>query len=233
MFSIIMPMDTNRLEQFKNTKRVYDKMPQAKEFLIPTRSEFQVARYLDDNKLMNDVRLLPYQHKEGYNPAKALNIGAREAKFDQIIITSPEIMPITEVLGQLEGFVGKNVLCEVMDEDESGEISMCLVNSNFRNKSPAFYFLAMFNKKDVESINGWDEDFMKGYAYEDNDFGERWNRAGLPFIIVDEIKARHQYHPRGETIQGGTEINRLKFEDNNNRGVVWADNGLVPSNPTP
>lgn len=226
MFSIIFPMDSDRLEQFVNTKRAYDAMPQKKELLIPTRSELQVARYLDDHKLMKDVRLIPYTTDTGFNCSKALNLGVWNAKYDNIIITSPEVKPTTDVLGQLETKLGENVVCQVFDENEDGGLTT-LVCSTFRADSPAMYFLAMFNKKDIEAINGWDEDFMEGYAYEDNDFGERWKRAGLPFSLCDEIKAVHQYHPRRETIPGGLVTNFNKFNENNDNDTTRCENGLV------
>ncbi len=226
MFSIIVPMDSNRLEQFKRTKRAYDAMPEIKEFLIPTRSYDEVFEFMTKNRLMRDVRLLPYKHDVGFNPSKALNMGAREAKYDQIIITSPEVLPTTDVLSQLKELIGQNVICNVVDQGEDGKVCASLVNEGYRDKTPAMYFLAMFNKKDVETINGWDEEFMRGYAYEDNDFGERWVRAGLPFISTDEIKAIHQYHPRGETVPSGSQINWEIYQDNNNRGVVYCEKGI-------
>jgi GT2 family glycosyltransferase len=219
-------MDPERLEQFKVTKQVYDEMPQTKEFLIPTRNEFPVARYLDDNKLMKDVKILPYSHERGFNPSMALNIGVRNAKYSNIIITSPEVKPITDVLAQLSECLDKNVVCEVTDQAENGNLTL-LVNSTYRNDSPFMYFLAMYQKKDIEAINGWDEDFMLGYAYEDNDFGERWKRAGLPYEFRDEIKAVHQYHPRKETIRGGQATNMQHFHDNNDAGVTYCSNGLI------
>lgn len=225
MFSIVTPMDTNRLEQFKHTKRVYDEMPQKKEFIIPSRSAKQVREYLNDNDLMKDVTVVSYEHKVGFNPAKALNIGVSLAKYDQIIITSPEVKPSPTVLAQLSEHLGKNIICQVSDQDENGNL-VVLVSPTFRSENPAMYFLAMFNKKDIESINGWDMEFMKGYAYEDNDFGERWNRAGLPFEVRDDIEAVHQYHPRGESVKGGLVTNQLHFYDNTDKGVVYCKNGL-------
>ncbi len=219
-------MDTNRLEQFAVTKRIYDKMPQVKEFIIPTRSELALARYLDDNDLMKDVRLFPYTIEEGFNPSKALNIGARNAKYDRLIITSPEVKPTTDVLAQFEALPNTNIICQVWDEDEEKNVAASLVHAGYRDTSPAMYFLACFNKADIESINGWDEEFMRGYAYEDDDFGARWNRAGLPFEIHEEIQGIHQYHPRSETISGGANINQALFNDNNNVQVVRCANGL-------
>lgn len=226
MFSVVMPMDADRLEQFANTKRAYDKMPQKKEFIIPTRKEFQVARYLDDNDLMKDVRLIPYKVDTGFNCSKALNIGVRKANYDNIIITSPEVLPATDVLSQFEESLGKNIICQVADQDEGGNLSI-LVTSIYRGDTPAMYFLAMFQKKDIEAINGWDEDFMKGYAYEDNDFGDRWVRAGLPFEVREDIQATHQYHPRSETIKGGMAVNAQHYHDNTDAGVTRCDNGLI------
>lgn len=227
MFSIIAPMDTNRLEQFTETKRVYDTFPQVKEFLIPTRSHDEIKAYLERHDLMKDVRLIPYKHDLGYNPSKALNLGFKNAQYEHIIVTSPEVMPKTQVLEQLEGVLEQNIVCQVFDQAEDGTANFSLVNDSYRNENPGMYFLAMFQKKDIEAINGWDEDFMLGYAYEDNDFGDRWVRAGLPFNIREDIQAIHQYHPRSVTIHNGVEINFNKYNDNRDNNVIRPKNGLI------
>ena len=215
------------MEQFTNTKRAYDAMPETKEFVIMTRSEPEVKKYLDEHNLSKDVRLIPYTVDVGFNCSKALNLGVRSAKYSSIIITSPEVKPTTAVLEQLEKLVGTNVLCQVFDEDENNKVVKSLVNSRFRSESPRMYFLAMFNKSDIEKINGWDEEFMKGYAFEDDDFGARWARAKIPFVMRDDIQAVHQYHPRGETIAGGQAINKQKLRNNNAAGIIKCANGLV------
>jgi len=227
MFSIIMPIDGNRLEQFKETKRVYDTFPQTKEFIMPTRSLEEVQAYFEANDMMKDVTFIPYEIEKGFNVSKALNIGVRAAKYDSIIVSSPEVKPKTQVLEQLEPLIGRNVVCQVWDEDENHKVYMSLVNSSFRGSTPAMYFLAMFNKADIEKINGWDEAFLAGYAYEDNDFGDRWVRAELPFEVHDEIEAVHQYHPRSETIQGGMSINANLYHQNNEEGIIRPKKGLV------
>lgn len=230
MFSIVVPLDPNRLEQFKVTKRLYDKMPQKKEFLIPTRNIEILDNYFNKHKLMKNVEFIPYTHETGFNCSKALNLGVSNAQYDSIIITSPEVKPTTNVLEQLSECIGSNVVCQVADENENGSIGQILVSQTFRSDNPGMYFLAMFNKRDIESINGWDEEFMKGYAYEDNDFGERWNRAGLPFQIREDIQGIHQYHPRSETIPNGLSINANHFHDNTEARIVWVDNGLTKTN---
>lgn len=218
-------MDKNRLEQFLHTKRAYDEMPQKKEIIIPTRSIYEIRPFLEENDLMKDVRLISYKHERGFNPSMALNIGTRNAKYDNIIITSPEVKPNEDVLEKLSQKLDKNVVCQVFDQDENGNLKT-LVNTIFRGETPAMYFLAMFRKEDIEKINGWDEEFMKGYAYEDNDFGDRWVRAGLPFEIDEDIQAVHQYHPRGETISNGLAVNMQHYYDNTDAQVTYCTNGL-------
>lgn len=227
MFSIIAPMDTNRLSQFKKTKQVYDSFPQKKEFIIPTRSYKEVYNFLKDNNLLKDTRLIPYTHEVGFNPSLPLNLGVSEAKYDNIIITSPEVRPLTQVLEQLEQVKEQNVVCQVFDQAIDGNTDFSLVNNGYRSENPGMYFLAMFQKQDIEAINGWDEDFMLGYAYEDNDFGDRWVRAGLPFTIREDIQAVHQYHPRGVTINNGVETNFNKYNSNRDNGVIRPKNGLI------
>lgn len=226
MFSIIVPMDPNRLEQFTNTKRKYDQFTQPKEFLIITRHPKEIADFLKRNSLDKDVQVIGYKWEKGFNPSMAFNIGVRNAKYDQVIITSPEVIPKTDVLDQLEELIGANVVCRVWDENEEGKLVASLVHDGYRSESPAMYFLALFNKKDIEAINGWDEDFMRGYAYEDNDFGDRWVRARLPFMIREDIEAIHQYHPRGETIRGGMSMNFEKYCQNKDNNVTYCANGL-------
>lgn len=227
MFSIITPIAPSRLEQFRNTKKKYDEFPQEKEFLVVTIHQEEVEKYLIENGLMNDVRIIPYHLEVFTNPAVALNIGVKEAKFDNIIITSPEVLPITNVLEQLEKKIGKNVVCQVFDQNKNGAWKQfSLVNTEHRGENPGMYFLAMFNKSDILAINGWDEDFMQGYACEDIDFGGRWVRAGLPFEVDNDIKAMHQYHPRSETVHNGEAINAQLFYNNRDNGVTYCKNGI-------
>lgn len=127
---------------------------------------------------------------------------------------------------QIAQVLGSNVICQVWDENEQGNIAKSLVNKNYRGESPRMYFLAMFNKTDIEKINGWDEEFMKGYACEDYDFGARWNRAGIPFEVREDIQGCHQYHPRQETVSGGWALNRQRLRENNRLGIIRCQNGL-------
>lgn len=228
MFSIIMPMDADRFPQFHRTKLAYDAMPQEKQFVIVTRRMREVSQYIQDHRLSKEVHIVPYTYDGGFNPAMALNIGVSHALFPNIIITCPEILPQPDVLDKLTYWQGENVVCQVYNQDEQGNRIMSLVNSTYRHETPGFYFLAMYNRQDIEKINGWDEQFMQGHSHEDEDFGNRWVRAGLPFSIADDIVGDHQYHPpHGELVPGANEINMAILAENNRLGVTRCVHGLV------
>lgn len=228
MFSIVAPLDDDRFDLFAETKRAYDRMPQRKEIILPTRRITQVIDYLAEHRLDRDVSVIPYTYTSGFNPAMALNIGVRAARYETIIITCPEVRPQPDVLDKLSAKIGRNVVCQVWAHDEHGQRTMSLVNSSYRAETPGFYFLAMYNRTDIETINAWDEEFMRGHSHEDADFGARWVRAGLPFEIDDDIQADHLYHPpHGELVAGANDINEAIYRENTRLGITRCKHGLI------
>jgi hypothetical protein len=192
--SVIIPVDKPRLDLLNKSLNKYFEFnfPRNVEFLLVTRSITADMLVLGDC-----IRIIPYTwNASTFSQGMALNLGVRAAKYDSIIVTSPEVMPSTDVLNQLVPYMGRNVVCQVFDCNPNGSIIMPLVNSNYRSDTPSMHFLALFNRKDILFINGWDEDFMLGQAYDDDDFGWRFKQAGLPFEFADHIQALHQFHER-------------------------------------
>jgi hypothetical protein len=223
--SIVIPVDENRLQLLYKTLDAYRKLlPWNTEFLIVTRTltrnDFvQYAGILD-------IAVINYEWNEPtFSQTMALNLGIKHSKYDSIVVTSPEVMPITNVTQQLYELCGKNVVCQVFDTNEVGDMYMALVNSQFRSEHPGMHFLAMYNKCDLQFINGWDEDFMMGQAYDDDDFGWRFKAANLPYEFHDEICAQHLYHPRNP-------INELWLKDRERmllhraNNIIQVKNGL-------
>jgi len=93
MFSIITPLDPNRLEQFKKTKRAYDRMPQEKEFIIPTRHEFEVARYLDDHKLIGTLQLFPTLLRRGSTSQRLSTLESERPSMRTLSLQVPKSFP--------------------------------------------------------------------------------------------------------------------------------------------
>jgi hypothetical protein len=213
-YSIILPCEKDRAHFLNEWFKYID---ENSELII-------VSRTLEPMELGN-IKIINYSHEgEYFNPAKALNLGVKEAKSEQIYISCPEI----EIYdGEIFEYDGKaNMIFEVFDQNENGSRGMSLVNSNYRCGSPMMYFLAKFIKEDILDINGWDEDFMNGYAYEDNDFGERFNRAGKKFMVIDGVNAVHRWHARGSLGTAGAKLNQAKYMENNRKGVTYCENGI-------
>jgi len=220
--SIIMPVEENRLTLLQNTIEKYKTLGlEDVEFVFVTRT-------IEDLKFsIIDSQLIKYEHEgEYFNPSKALNLGVIHAKYDHIIITCPEVIPMTNVLKQLRMTPSVNTVCKVWDADRTNTPKTVLVSTKCRSDTPSMYFLAMFKKEDILKINGWDEDFMLGYAYEDDDFGHRFVRAGLNFVVRDDIEALHQWHQRNSLGTRGAVRNREKLDENDELKVIRPINGL-------
>jgi len=190
--TIIIPCEYNRIDLLKNTFKAYGKfgVPKDTSVLIVTRDmkPFTV--------LGIRVGFLHYRYPGEYiNPSMALNTGLKYAG-DNVIVTSPEVMPITNVLKQFKELPRGNYLAQVWDLNKDGSRKISLVNKHFRATTPAMYFLAHFKREDLITVNGWDEEYMNGHGYEDTDFGWRWSITGLPFQLREEIQAEHQWHSR-------------------------------------
>ena len=191
--SIIMPCDESRIPLLLTTLTAYSR------FIIPKHVEFiLVSRTFKQFIIPGlDIKVINYKWEGPYfNPAMAFNLGVTNAKYNNILITSPEVTPVTNVLKQFTKLRRGNYVCLTYDLNKDGSARGILVDSKHRNEDPSFYFLAMFKKEDLEKINGWDEEYMNGYAWEDRDFGKRFKDAKLKFEMKDEINGAHLYHDR-------------------------------------
>jgi len=219
--SIIVPMDKDRTPLFFKSLDAYNEygIPEDVEFIIVSRTITTIGQSI------YPLKLIRYEHKgEHFNPALALNIGVKSAKYDNIIITCPEVMPLTNVLSQLKRLKRGNYMCQVFDQTKQFKKGVSLVNSKYRCGTPSMYFLAMFKKEDLETINGFDEDFMQGLGYEDTEFGQRFVNAGLKFECKDYIKALHLYHKRVPPNEGYRRNGILCEQKKENK---WCENGLI------
>lgn len=232
--SLVMPCELDRVPLLRSTLAEYNSYRHADpdvEFLIVSRTIKSLAGLPEPGRL----HLINYEWTgEHFCPALALNLGVKHAKAERIIITCPEVKPWTDVLFQLGRVKPGNYVCQVYDQHEDGKFDGSfrdhpLVNSSYRGETPAYYFLAMFRRHVFHSLNGWDLDFMGGYASEDDDFGARFIRAGFQHKVLDAIQAIHQYHPRLHCGGGGFTRNRAIYHRNNLTRATRCKRGLDQS----
>lgn len=221
--SIVMPCEEDRIPLLMYTLGTYIKIlpDYPVEFILVSRTikEFNVPGF--------NVKIINYEYEGDYfNPSMALNLGVKNSSYKNVMITCPEVYPITHIFNQLANQIRGNYVCQAFDQEESGSKGISLVNTSFRGDNPGMYFMAIFKKEDIETINGWDEDFMGGYAFEDDDFGLRFVRAGLKFTVKDGMHCEHQYHPRCNVKSEGWSRNKILLKDNNDKKLIRPKNGL-------
>jgi len=156
-----------------------------------------------------DVWRLPFEifaWNGANNPAPAINVGIRGARFPRIVLSSPEIVytqatnllrMATWPLAEHEALIG-NVWDESMrDHPElQGYISG-------GPRQRYLHFLGVFPTAQLRTIGGMEEAFIEAWGAEDAEFTERWLAAGGTYLFAHQsVTATHQWHPRpywGET----------------------------------
>lgn len=221
--SMIVPCERDRIPLFRQTLDRYF------EFGFSGVELIVVSRTIEDMVEVGPYPLRLFKYKWEHRffcEARAINIGIKNATYDNLLITAPEVRPRTDVIGQLRALPRGNYICQVFDLNEDGSVRISLVNSQFRAYHPGYYFLALYRKEDVELVNGLDEDFMAGNALNDIDFGERLVRAGVRYEMRDEIQAEHQFHKRCLYQPRGMKLNQKILERNRRDRIVRAKNGI-------
>jgi len=240
--SVVVPVENERINLLLKSLTEYYKLNDLSdvEFIFVTRTIDEEDLHIALSNFKNfEYKIIRYDISESvwwkgeyFNPAMALNLGVKNSRAEFIVVTSPEIMPLSPVISQFKSVLGQNCVAKVYDECGAGKVIKgskwsVLVDSRFRCETPAMYFLTLFNKCDILKINGWDERFLGGYAWEDSDFGERWKRMGINFIIRDDIVGLHQFHERGRQDSTGWKMNRKLFESNREHGLIKTPYGIV------
>jgi len=221
--SIVMPCEKDRVPLLEKTLQRYSEIIESTEveFILPSRSltEMSAPGF--------NIKVIPYIYDEGvFNCSMALNLGVKNSSYENIIITCPEVIPAPNVLKVFKEKGRGNYLCTAYDLMPDGSIGPLLVSKDFRGETPGLYFLALFKKEDIEFINGWDEGFMGGYAWEDSEYGDRFIRAGLSFEILEEALAYHQYHKRGIGDTKMYYVNETKKLKNDYNEIIRPKKGL-------
>lgn len=121
-----------------------------------------------------------WRMKGGENsPAKAFNIALNSASHERVIIMSSDVIVTPNaVVGAIMARIEKGPwVCRVVDLDTGREY--CGQQKLF----PMPWFLVA-KKEDCVAVGGWDESYLQGLCYEDNDFIGRLS-AHKGFLLFD------------------------------------------------
>jgi glycosyltransferase involved in cell wall biosynthesis len=139
------------------------------------------------------------------NPCLANNIGIQNATGDIVILTCPEIFELNKCIELLTiPLVNSSKLITIPEYilfDDNNQITHLLlykqkISINHLKKHYTDvempFFLGVW-RKELLSIRGYDEDFLDGYAAEDNDLVSRLLKSGLKYFKT-KAQIMHLYH---------------------------------------
>lgn len=162
-------------------------------------------------------------------PARAWNAGFKAASGDTLMCISSEVVldegcidrlreqvdSNTAIFGACHNSVDKNMVI--------GADPGLLVSTKMPR--PLGFIVAMPAAR-VEEIGGFDEDFMGGFWYDDDDFFLRLWNTGVRFVFDDAVHGVHLDHDRPDLAtpagRRGIERNRLLMISKHNSAHPWS-----------
>ena len=212
-YSFIMPY-FNRAIQLDKTLETFTA-------LYGNRHDFEVIIIEDPKNKLEDLKMVAPYHDElfgvlgkyrsnlnihclelqssnpTYSPVLHYNLGAKCAgQF--VILTSPEVKHGADILSGFDFEFEKNedvyVVCACESQDPNGKFKMWYQHTEYRDVR--YHFCSALSRKSFERIGGFDSRFSAGYCFDDDMFKTRVERAGIPFVVRDDLKTTHQWHAK-------------------------------------
>ena len=189
------------------------------------------------------------------NPAVTLNVGVRAAVAPLIIMTPPECYPLTDTVRAAQeimrlGNGGLRDACLIgkamgQYEEDAGMVqkgkwlprtetelregipsNRLTVYASENVRRPVPFFIAL-RKQDHERLNGFDEEYVRGYAAEDTDYTTRLLKITAENLWDNRCTVLHQWHPRIAPGGKGTAPGRPNYK----RDGVKANLSHEPGSP--
>lgn len=169
------------------------------------------------------IKIIRLENKDKWylNSCIPLNIGIREAKGDIIVLQNPECLHVHDVLTYLSENIDDSNYISMSTYGIGRKITKLL--SEYRNdhivallkslpqqsyvgwesvgwynhtiyRPVHYHFCSAISRNNMAKLNGFDERFGFGVAYDDDELILRIRRLGLALKIEDNLSVMHQYH---------------------------------------
>jgi len=151
------------------------------------------------------------------NPALAWNRAIAEAQGKRLMFLSSDCMVPEFGVAEAKNCKEFYWLATVMDQ-ATNLMYVC------EKKPIPLHFFSSCKKSHVEAIGGFDEEYLKGIAFEDNDFGARLGlHCGQALISIDTL-VMHQSHPQTAYSDGHLGLHTSEaYTVKKWGGVPWRD----------
>jgi len=211
-YSILMPY-YKRAEQLKATLESF-------EHFYKNRKDYEIILVVDvkcysmDNKNI----LVPLVHtfknlnikciagtvEESYSPSTNYNIGANFSNGEFIVLTNPENMHTVNILQGLDDEFEKSkdsyVVCSCLSVQEKylplenvGRVKGQWYQHSIHRNIGA-HFCSAISRNNYFKIGGFSEEFSAGIGYDDDDFRNKVQKSGIPFVYRDDLMTLHLFH---------------------------------------
>jgi len=196
-YSILIPY-LDRAAQFRRTLVSF--LPYAE------RSDWEILLIEDEKNRRQDrthnelLQLLVASRKQNVritvcpggdptNPSPHYNLGARSAHGDYLILTSPEVRHVANILEGLDTSVADDAYVVCACRAENGKWWQHSV------RRPAnYHFCTAISRLRYLDVGGFDEAYASGYAFDDDDWLNTVRAAGLRVVPRDDLVTVHQKH---------------------------------------
>jgi len=196
----------NTLESLKNSE-VKDY-----EYIVVDDVSSDEHRIEDLQDLYPNLKVIRIEKEDKWwiNPCVPFNIGFKEIKGDIVIIQNPECKHVGDVMKKSLEITDNEYFsfaCYSLDKESTynkkdfeilnvaatmdGQLSW-YNHSIYRPKG--YHFCSVITKKNLEILNGFDQRYSLGLAYDDDEFLFRVNKKGLQIKIIDYPFVAHQWH---------------------------------------
>ena len=165
--------------------------------------------------------------EENHTPSKHYNEGAKIAHGQYLILTNPECLHLTDILGGCDRILAGEpeyvyIVCACRHVTRcsmgpSGFDSLSYregswyQHSRLRNKQ--LNFCSIIPAAFYRAIGGFDEEFGPGYAYADDDFRDRVKANATRLFVNDDLVVLHQEHRKFHSYVSGAEY-RYRIDRN-------------------
>jgi len=166
-------------------------------------------------------------------PARAWNAGFKAATGDLIYCISSEVVQDAHNVEKARA-ICQNGDTVVFGACHNSEPTNLVVGAEpgllVSSKMPRpLGFIVCMPKKQIDDIGGFDEEFMRGFWYDDDDFFLRMWQTGVRFVFSDDIHGIHLDHSRPDldTVAGQEGIRRNQTHMYEKHGKFYRWNDLL------
>lgn len=173
-----------------------------------------IDRFVPPSNVFVRFEQLPIKHR-WKNPCVPINVGVSLADSQFIMLTNPECIHknafLPEALEELRnGGENDTIVCSVWDEEDDRFLAHSKI-APYR-----YHYANLMRKSFFSKAGGFDEDYREGYCFDDPDFVERAEKAGVAWKDRDRYELVH--------LALDTKITKFSGEEKELKKELWLKN---------